>query len=503
MDNNSSSYAKDQILDSFSGKIYAESLSFFENAAYFIIRTAKGKRLAILMPPEQIQRSLFQGEAEDFDKKNTLLLCPTDIANSQAIRKVFPSLTPTQLGLETSLGAGDRLGLATPGHVRALRAVLSKSDGRKISPIFAQQSMRENSRTNRTPQQVVSDATWGAFQAGWFGSVGADADHLKKESDIDICAEAKYTLFTIDPGEYVDSSADTTQGSELLQKVEALPWHELETTLSDLQQNYLGKQIELDDQHVIITQEDLMRAAAKYGRAVAHVTRMYRHLLSKNIPFELEVSVDETDTPTSFQEHYYVANELKRLGVYWVSLAPRFVGRFEKGVDYIGDLRALEKNLNGHACIARSLGPYKLSLHSGSDKFSVYPLANIACQGLVHLKTAGTSYLEALRVISSTDVALFREILSLARQRYENDRKTYHVSASLEKVPLSEEISDQELPGLLDQFDSREVLHVTFGSVLDTYGVSLLASLEENEELYYQMLERHFIRHLEPFVSNS
>ena len=76
----------------------------------------------------------------------------------------------------------------------------------------------------------------------------------------------------------------------------------------------------------------LLRAAAKYGRAIAHVAAMYRYLAGKGVPFELEVSVDETETPTSHAEHVYIAGELKRLGVRWVSLAPRYVGSFENWV---------------------------------------------------------------------------------------------------------------------------------------------------------------------------
>jgi hypothetical protein len=113
---------------------------------------------------------------------------------------------------------------------------------------------------------------------------------------------------------------------------------------------------------------------------------MYQHLIkyAGARPVELEFSVDETDNPTSHAEHAYIANELKRLGVEWVSLAPRFVGRFEKGVDYIGDLAVFEEDVNGHAAIARTYGPYKISLHSGSDKFSIYKSAAQATQGLVH-----------------------------------------------------------------------------------------------------------------------
>ncbi len=154
--------------------------------------------------------------------------------------------------------------------------------------------------------------------------------------------------------------------------------------------------------NIVFDEHTLLKAAVKYGRAIAFVAGMYRHLqkAAGKQPFELEVSVDETEQPTSHAEHVYIASELTRLGVQWVSLAPRYVGRFEKGVDYIGDLPAFEADFAGHAAIARHFGPYKLSLHSGSDKFSIYPIAARLSRGLVHLKTAGTSYLEALRTIA-------------------------------------------------------------------------------------------------------
>ncbi|MGC9335783.1 MAG: tagaturonate epimerase family protein, partial [Anaerolineae bacterium] len=215
---------------------------------------------------------------------------------------------------------------------------------------------------------------------------------------------------------------------------------------------------------------------------------------------EFEVSVDETETPTSPLEHFFVASELKRLGVRWVSLAPRYVGRFEKGVDYIGDLDQLDAELAQHAAIARAVGPYKLSIHSGSDKFSVYPLFTRHAGAHVHLKTAGTSYLEALRAIAGVDPGFFREILALARARYPEDRATYHVSAELDKVPHPEQVADDALASVLDQFDGREALHVTFGSVLDQFGNRLLDTLDAHEEAYYAVLEAHFQRHMAPFI---
>jgi hypothetical protein len=182
-----------------------------------------------------------------------------------------------------------------------------------------------------------------------------------------------------------------------------------------------------------------------------------------------------------------------------VSLAPRYVGQFEKGIDYIGDLEALREDLAGHAAVMRAFGPYKLSLHSGSDKFSVYPLVNDLTDGLVHLKTAGTSYLEALRVIARVRPVLFREVGELARARFETDRASYHISAELRRVPDFSTLDDEELPALLEQDDARQVLHVTFGSVLDRFGPQIIAVLQGHEEAHYEGLARHFERHLRPF----
>jgi hypothetical protein len=194
------------------------------------------------------------------------------------------------------------------------------------------------------------------------------------------------------------------------------------------------------------------------------------------------------------------------MGVHWVSLAPRYVGRFEKGVDYIGDISAFERDFAGHAAIARHFGPYKLSLHSGSDKFSIYSIAARLSQGLVHLKTAGTSYLEALRTIAPLDIALFREIYLFSRERYETDKVSYHVSAELERAPLPQDVTDWAV--LLEQFDAREILHIAFGSVLtdktangqSRFRDRLVSILRANSEAYAENLERHFVRHLKPFV---
>jgi tagaturonate epimerase len=471
--------------------IYSDSVVQAGDCTYFLLRAGGGqnKRLGIVGPAAG-----FDGE-----RQGGLLLCPLTSANAAALRAALPWLQPQTLGLQTSAGFGDRLGLATPGHVRAMR----KAPG--VAPIFAQQSIRENARTGRTPQGVLDDATWGVFQEGWQAGYGADADHLKTPADIDVMAAAGYTFFTIDPGEHVDDSAHSASPAELAGKVAALPWTALEMQPDDLARRYLGQAFELEHGRLIFDEQSLLRAAAKYGRAVAHVARMHGHLASvlPDRPWEMEVSVDETETPTSHLEHLYIVLELKRLGVRWVSLAPRYVGRFEKGVDYIGDLAALQADLAGHAAIARAFGPYKLSLHSGSDKFSVYPLIVEATQGMVHLKTAGTSLLEAQRAIAQVNPGLFRTIYALAFQRYDEDRKTYHVSAQPARAPRLEELTDDALPAVLDQFDAREMLHVTFGSALARHGDAIKATLRAHEDAHYAALEAHFDRHLAAFARRA
>jgi tagaturonate epimerase len=381
----------------------------------------------------------------------------------------------TTLSLTPSFGFGDRLGLATPGHIAALR-------GTKFAPIFAQQSVRENSRTGRTPQEVVDDAKRAVDAAKWDAPWGADADHLKTVDDLPLFVEAGYTFFTVDPGEHVDNAADTDTSDALKKKVQRYNWDQLSALYLNQKAEQAWGQFET---------ESLQRAVAKYGGAIQHAASMFKRLSELKNEFDFEVSVDETDSPTTPLEHFFIASELTRLGVKFTSLAPRFIGRFEKGVDYIGDLTALDEELGKHAAVTSHFGTYKLSLHSGSDKFSVYPLVAKHWGRLIHVKTAGTSYLEALRVLAYHEPDLFLKIYELGRGCYEVDKRTYHVSAELKLLP-----DTKDLPSLLNDFHAREVLHVTFGSAIGKFGVELKSALARHETAYYEGLQTHFEKHL-------
>ena len=390
------------------------------------------------------------------------------------------------LNLSPSFGFGDRLGLATRGHIESLRH--STFD---LRPIFAQQSVRENARTGRTPQQVMDDAKRAVESAKWDKPWGADADHLKSVDDLPPFIAAGYTFFTVDPGEHVDNSADTDALDVLQKKVSGADWEKL----SALYLSGAGEQA-----WGWFDAEILLRAQVKYGRAIHHAEQMFHRLSQMKDDFDFEVSVDETDSPTTPQEHFFIANELTRLGVKFTSLAPRFIGDFEKGVDYIGDLNALDAELEKHAAVTAHFGTYKLSLHSGSDKFSVYPLIAKHWGERIHVKTAGTSYLEALRVLAKREPDLFLKIYSLGRERYETDRHTYHVSANVGAGLYGIKnglINLEDLPLLLDDFHAREILHVTFGSALTAFGVEIKSALVKHEDAYCEGLKIHFGKHLE------
>ena len=488
--------------------VYPASITGHDRVITFLAKSPYDKHLGIVYRADDVPptANAFQGAAETMDLQGArvaIKLCARNHANALALRTHLPFLAPQCIGLATSVGLGDRLGLATPGHIRAVR-----DSG--LRPFLAQQSIREMTRTGRSPEQVLDDATWGAFQEGFRDGFGSDADHLKTTDDIDACVAAGFTLFTIDPGQRVDDAADAAPPDQLAEKFRALPWDALESSPTDCRTTYLAATPPLPPEVAFdVTEEALLRAAAKYGAAIAHTARLYRHLAKAKgtEPFELEMSVDETASPTSPFEHYFVASELRRLGVAWVSLAPRFLGEFEKGVDFQGDLAAFEASFAQHAAIARALGPYKLSIHSGSDKFTVYPIAARHAGELIHVKTAGTSYLEALRALAAAAPELFREIYDFACEHYETDRASYHVSADLAKTPRIAHHKNAELPDLLEHFHARQVLHVTYGSVLNAKSADgswlfrerLLDRLRQHEDVYTRVLERHLGRHIEPF----
>jgi hypothetical protein len=432
-----------------------------------------------------------------------------DTANCRpenTFKEIAMNMKCETLGLAPSFGFGDRIGTATPGHVEAMNRA-----GKGIEAIYPQQSIREMTRTQRTAPEVMNDALAGAKAAGWTGRVGADADHLKTPDDVDITMAAGFTFFTIDPSDDVDQAADDYSESDIRQRFEQI--RETAGWFS----NYTGRTISLSTGTTVnLSEEACMRAAVKYGLAIARAQKMGQYIRqvheSAGKDHEIELSVDETEQPTTLAEHYIIADQCLQSGMKLVSLAPRFIGDFEKGVDFKGDLQALETSLSDHAAIATLLGGYKISLHSGSDKLSMYSLLARTTKGRFHVKTAGTSYLEALRVVARHDADLFRRIVNFGRSHYETDRATYHVSATLASAPDTSAVSDvielereylelwSEVPeGEGFTKPGRQILHCTFGSTLTDpdLGPAIRSILHDHPDTYTEVLAEHFARHLQ------
>jgi len=501
----SSELLKLESLREFGISIYTKSINNINELTFFIGKVDHEKFMFLITEDKNsFLMDNFKGEIISLKDGNFILKkCRLVHLNAVSLQRLFPFTKPVLTGITNSFGFGDRLGIANPAHIRSL-------SGSNFMPIIAQQSIRELSRTNRTADEVMDAAIWAVFQEGYRNGFGADADHLKTMQDIDIMIHAGFTMFTFDPGDFVINEADSLHIIDIENRVNDLNWTILENSLTDMVNRYTSTQFNLSKDFTIVpTYEEVLRAILKYGNAIAHIKTLFDHLKNNysDKEYEIEISVDETESVTSTFEHLFMISELNRLGVKIISLAPRFVGDFEKGIDYKGDIELFKEEYLKHVKIVEHFGPYKISLHSGSDKFGVYKAIGQLKRGYTHVKTAGTSYLEALKVVAFKKPEIFRTILDFSRDEFEKEKLTYHVSAELENVKPSEHYSDDELLKLFEQNDPRQILHVTFGKVLTTkddennylFKDLIFECLEENEELHYKYIINHFRNHLKPF----
>ena len=422
----------------------------------------------------------FKGEKLQGGK----LKAPLNHKNAEVLRKVFPFTAPARvLGQERSFGLGDRLGIATTGHIR----LFEKYDA---YPIFAQQSIRELTLTNRTFEDILDAATFAVFREGFKKGWGADGDHLKTAKDVKHALSLGFTMITLDCSEHIKNNITD-------ENAPALP--------PGYAEKYLNKNFDIgENTKLSFTEAELKKIAAIYGGAIGFAKEMYNKFLKKaKKPADFEISIDETSTPTTPLEHYFVAKELADAGVKFATMAPRFCGEFQKGIDYIGDIRQFEKEIKVHAVIARHFG-YKLSIHSGSDKFTVFPYIGRETKGVFHVKTAGTNWLEAMRVAAAADPGLYREIHKYAISAFDEARKYYHVTTDIKKIPDVDKMGDRDLPGLFGQNDSRQLIHITYGLILGkknsdgsfAFRDRLYKLWREKEGAYTQALVKHIGRHL-------
>lgn len=412
--------------------------------------------------------------------------------NLKLMQEIFPHLNPSLCGLKPSFGTGDRLGMVTPAHVGSFR-------GRKIFPYFCQQSVRELNKTGRSWQESISDSIWGVFEAGYKNPFGADADHVKDMGDLNAAIKNGFTMFTIDPSDFIANGLGNEENREISKRYDSI------VEKKEIERSYLGKKITIGKEVLQFDLDSLKFIAACYYDAIKHVVKCYKFIEeNKEGNFDFEVSMDETESAISPLAHIFITGELQRNEVNFQNLALRYPGVWEKAVDYCGDIEGFSKELKTHAQVAKKFGPYKLSLHSGSEKFSVFPIFSEETGGLFHIKTSGTSWLESLRTIAAVNPVLFKDIYDYALNNYEEEKKSYHISTGLSSVPAITRFSRDEYGGLLDKKECRQMLHVTYGAILTAtkqenyiFRDTIYKVLDENEPVHYRHITENIDKHLD------
>ncbi len=469
-------------------RIYPSSI---HRGGDLIAMIAADKKSKFLFLVSKKNNDLFANFAGDLLKTDSIFAkkAPLSSENASQLRKLFPWTAPVSLKKKkTSIGCGDRLGRATPGHISAVKKF-------EASPVLAQQSMRELSLTGRTYKNVIDDVSFLVFQEGFKEDFGADGDHLKKLEDLRTALNAGMTMITLDLSDVMRTEFANYGAQELDDAFEKLPFDVKERVKA----TYFDRKVIAGTLNFTLAISDAKRCALMYNEAMdfaALFSKEIKKLAQNNV--DLEISIDETSYPTKIEDHFFIVNELFSRKVDFVSVAPRFIGEFQKGIDYIGDLKIFEEQFAMHCELAKEYGNYKISVHSGSDKFSAFPIVGRLSRSRLHLKTAGTSWLEAVRVISIEKPELYRNIHQKALESFADAKKLYHVTTDLSKIKKLETVKDSELSDYMSQNESRQLLHITYGAILadKILGRSFFAALDENEKLYKEKLDEHFTRHL-------
>ncbi|MFP4331316.1 MAG: tagaturonate epimerase family protein [Spirochaetaceae bacterium] len=465
---------------------YPSSCYRRETVLHLIISSLQGK--ALLLLSDKPFENPFGGQVEQIAELfASVVQCST--GNAKLLHELFPWTRPVSLRQRrTTIGMGDRLGRATAGHIRAARRYA-------CSPVLAQQSVRELEFTGRTFGDVVADASWMVFQEGYEEGYGADGDHLKNIPAIKSALAEGMPMITLDLTDVMRPEAAEWERERVDEAFETLP----EQFRRRVEAEYVDQEFPLPGTTITIDEATARLCAVLYGPALDLAVEVDQFLRThRGDSYDLEISIDETTTPTLPEHHLFIARELQGRGVAVNSVAPRFVGDFQKAVDYIGDPQEFERQFLVHCEISRAFGGYKISVHSGSDKFSVYPCIGRGTGGRLHLKTSGTSWLEALRLIASKAPGLYRRLHTRALEMYPEALKQYHITADLSRITPLAACPDRELPRYLDHPDARQMLHICYGAILShpELADAFYQALHLHEESYNDLIQNHFEKHL-------
>lgn len=410
-----------------------------------------------------------------------------------------------------SIGVGDRFGHQAKAQLRACRQLAR--DGVDVVPVW-NKSNREHSFIGSEPSEVPAAARQAVEAIGWTAGWHVDADHIGLGTVDRFLPHADF--FTLDVADFIGRPAPAEAVAAFVDRHPEL--------VGALPLPGGGAPIET-------TRAEIGRSAAKFLLAVAEAGRIYRHIAEKKgaETFIAEVSMDETDSPQTPPELLVILAAIADEGIPAQTVAPKFTGRFNKGVDYVGDLAQFEREFNDDlAVISLATERYdlprnlKLSVHSGSDKFSLYPVIRRALPRFdagLHLKTAGTTWLEELIGLAESGdegLAMAKEIYATALGHLDELTAPYAtvIDINPDGLPAAEEVSawsgarfadalrhDQANPHFHPGL--RQLLHVSF-KLAAKQGRRYLDLLEANEEIVGRNVTLNlYERHLRPLFVGS
>lgn len=405
-----------------------------------------------------------------------------------------------------TFGMGDRFGQEGIAQLTAVQTAWQR--GAAVHPVW-NKSNREHSIIGTQPQDVRAEADAAVLALGWSAPYFVDADHINLhtvEAFVACC-----DFFTLDVADYVGHAPE-----------------------SEVLKDFLHRRSHLVGEHVLpgletplrLTDADLSRTADKFLGAIQEAGRIYRHILSRKgeTPFAVEISVDETDSPQTPGELLLILAMIADEKIPVQTIAPKFTGRFNKGVDYVGSLpdfsREFEADLAVLAYAVAEFGlpaELKISVHSGSDKFSLYPTIRTLAARFdtgFHLKTAGTTWLEefiGLAEAGGEALALAQRIYATALPLAPDLIGPYAavVDIDLAALPKATETAswtsqqwvqaldhDASCPHYLPQL--RQFVHVSF-KIAAKLGAEFTDALQAHKEIVGRRVHDNLLlKHIEP-----
>ncbi|MBN1466470.1 hypothetical protein JXA02_11950 [candidate division KSB1 bacterium] len=407
-----------------------------------------------------------------------------------------------------SIGIGDRFGQQGKAQLDAI--LQARQLGVQVTPVW-NKSFREHAIIHSEPADTRAEADAAVGALAWDGPYFVDADHVNLKIIDPFITVSDF--FTLDVADVIGVKADPT----VIQ------------TFVEQNREYHGRLIPGLEETLQATENLLRHIGEKYLAAIEEAGRIYQHIAARKIQFVAEISMDETDAPQSPVELFFILAAIAQRGIPIQTIAPKFTGRFNKGVDYVGDLERFAREFEQHLAVIQfairefSLpATLKLSVHSGSDKFSIYgPIrqAMLNFDAGLHIKTAGTTWLEeliGLAVAGGDGLDIAKRIYRGAFERADELIKPYASVVDIDEhlLPTPDDVDRWDSQHYADALrhdqqhefynpNFRQLLHVGY-KIAAEMGDHYLEAVKKYEKVVAENVTANlFVRHLKPlFIGN-